>query len=292
MRARLWGTRGSVASPGPDTVRYGGNTSCVEVRTSDDELIVLDAGTGMRSLGLTLLNSGITRIHVLLTHLHMDHLQGLGFFKPLYDPNVELIIYGPPSPTVPLADRIATYLSPPLFPVALSDVPCRLSFHDADGSFEIGAATVTAASVVHQGSTVGYRIDDHGRSLTYIPDHEPSLGVLDLALQDPSWVSGSGLAQNVDVLLHDAQYSSDEYPNHVGWGHSAIEHVVAFAQLSGVQKLVFFHHDPLHTDSDLDELRACALATWPGNPDDLVLGFEGMELDLSAAGQTATHASG
>lgn len=290
MHARLWGTRGSVASPGPDTVRYGGNTSCVEVRTDDDELIVLDAGTGMRSLGLTLLGSGIRRIHVLLTHLHMDHLQGLGFFKPLYDPNVEIVIYGPPSPTVALADRIATYLSPPLFPVTLADVPARLSFHDADGTFDVGSATVTAAPVVHQGSTVGYRIDDLGRALTYIPDHEPSLGVLDLADQDPSWVSGTGLAQNVDVLLHDAQYSTEEYPNHVGWGHSAVDHVVAFAQLAGVRQLVLFHHDPLHTDADLEILREHALSSWSGGADNLALAYEGMEFDLSAAAQPVQQA--
>ena len=168
-------------------------------------------------------------MHVLLSHLHLDHLQGLAFFKPLWELATELHIWGPPSPTQSLKERVATYFSPPLFPIHLSDVPSSVEFHDVpDEPWDIGSITVTAASVSHQGPTVGYRLEHDGRSLAYLPDHEPSLGI-DLAGLDPSWVSGFTIAEAVDVLLHDSQYTEDEYPDHVGWGHSSIDHVVTFA---------------------------------------------------------------
>src|SRR6516165_6852052 len=178
MRARIWGCRGSLAAPGPDTVRYGGNTSCVEVRLDDGTMLILDAGTGIRPLGRYLHERGTTTVHLLLTHLHLDHLQGLGFFRPLFEEGIEVHIWGPRSPTVSLRDRTALYLSPPLFPVRLADVASTVTFHDApDEAWTIGPASVTAVSVTHQGPTLGYRIDEGSQSLAYIPDHEPSLGV-------------------------------------------------------------------------------------------------------------------
>jgi len=159
MQARVWGCRGSVAAPGPDTVRYGGNTSCVEVLLSSGQVLVLDAGTGIRPLGVLMQGSPCPELHILLSHLHLDHLQGLGFFRPLFNPGLDIHIWGPPSPVQPLAERIAMYLSPPLFPVHLDDVPARLTFHDAPGEpVSIGSATIRAGLVQHQGPTVGYRI--------------------------------------------------------------------------------------------------------------------------------------
>ncbi len=288
MWARIWGSRGSLAAPGPDTVRYGGNTSCVEVRTSDGEVIVLDAGTGMRALGIQLEGEGVRRVHVLLSHLHMDHVQGLGFFRPLFRDDVEVHLWGPPSTVQPLDERIAMYLSPPLFPVSLSEIPSRIVFHDAaDEQFVIGDATVTATNVAHQGPTVGYRIEEPGGAIAYIPDHEPAIGV-DLRSLGPSWISGHALAHDVDVLLHDSQYSEDEYPNHVGWGHCSIEHVVTFAELAAVRRLVLFHHDPLHTDDDLERLCARARQLWRGTGAEPELAYEGMQIDLSSR-ETAGH---
>lgn len=288
MWARIWGCRGSLAAPGPDTVRYGGNTSCVEVRTSDGEVIVLDAGTGMRALGIGLEAERVQRVHVLLSHLHMDHVQGLGFFRPLYRDDVEVHLWGPPSAVQPLDERIAMYLSPPLFPVSLSEIPSRVVFHDAtDEQFEIGSATVTATNVAHQGPTVGYRIEEPGSAIAYIPDHEPAIGV-DLRSLGTSWISGHALAHDVDVLLHDSQYSEDEYPHHVGWGHCSIEHVVTFAELAGVRRLVLFHHDPLHTDDDLDRLCERARQLWRGAGSEPELAYEGMQIDLTGRG-TAGH---
>jgi phosphoribosyl 1,2-cyclic phosphodiesterase len=285
VKARVWGCRGSLATPGPDTLRYGGNTSCVEVRV-DGSVIVLDAGTGIRPLGLLLERERVPEVHILLSHLHMDHLQGLGFFKPLFDREVAVHVWGPSSPTRSLADRIATYLSPPLFPVSVSELPSQLTFHDApDTPWTVGAATITAVNVAHQGPTLGFRIEEDGRSLAYIPDHEPSAGV-DLRTLGPDWISGSQLADAVDVLLHDSQYSEDEYPRHIGWGHCSIEHVVTFAQLTAVKRLVLFHHDPLHTDDALDALCARARQLWDGDEGAVDLAYEGMEIDLSGAARS------
>ncbi len=292
MRVRVWGCRGSLAAPGADTLRFGGNTSCVEVRAESGDVVVLDAGTGMRPLGVALDDEGIERVHVLLSHLHLDHLQGLGFFRPLYHPERELHIWGPSSPVQSLAERIATYLSPPLFPVSLVDVPCHVQFHDApEEPMRIGSLTVLAAPVTHQGPTVGYRLEEEGRSLVYLPDHEPALG-LDIAEQPGDWVSGYHLAQGADVLLHDAQYSDDEYPRHVGWGHSSVGHVVAFARKAGVGRLVLFHHDPYHLDHELEALVAEARTLWGGNDPGVLAAWEGMTIDLDGAGVALAQPAG
>jgi phosphoribosyl 1,2-cyclic phosphodiesterase len=287
--ARIWGCRGSLAAPGPETVRYGGNTSCVEVRPSDGTAIVLDAGTGIRPLGLRLDAENITSVHLLLSHLHLDHLQGLGFFAPLFKRNVEIHVWGPSSTVQSLEDRIGGYLSPPLFPVSLAEIPSRLVFHDApDEPWEIGSARVRAVTVAHQGPTLGYRIEEAGRSLAYIPDHEPWLGV-DTKSLGLDWISGREVAEDVDVLIHDAQYSEEEYPDHVGWGHSSIEHVVTFARMVRVKRLLLFHHDPHHTDAELDDLCLRARQLWPGSDGFLDVGAEGMEIDLSPAHSSLTR---
>jgi phosphoribosyl 1,2-cyclic phosphodiesterase len=284
MRARVWGCRGSLAAPGADTVRYGGNTSCIEVRTDSGDLIVLDAGTGIRALGADIERDPPDELHVMLTHLHMDHVQGLGFFRPLFRPGARIHLWGPASPVQSLADRIAIYLSPPLFPVRLADVPAHITFHDASAEpVPVGSVTVRAADVAHQGPTVGYRIEEAGRSLAYLPDHEPSLGI-ELTEQEPAWISGHVLARDVDVLFHDAQYGDHEYPNHVGWGHSAFEHVMCFADKARVGKTVLFHHDPYHTDDELEALLTDTHARWGTSNERVCLAHEGMTVTLDADG--------
>lgn len=288
---RVWGSRGSIASPGERTARYGGNTSCVEVRIASGAVLVLDAGTGMRELGEVLREEGVREIHVLLSHLHLDHLQGLAFFAPLYDPDATIHLYGPPSPLHSLAERISAYMSDPLFPVHLAHVPARLEMHDAPyEAITVGSATVVASPLAHRGPTVGWRIDDvdatgaHS-SLAYLPDHEPAM-VTRLENADPRWVSGAGLAHGVDVLLHDAQYSEAEYPAHRGWGHSSIAHVVQFAQLVEARRLVLFHHDPGHSDSDLDSLHGRACELWGGGADAPIIAFDGMAFTVAGLVQT------
>lgn len=284
MEVRLWGTRGSVPSPGPDTVRYGGNTSCVGVTLSDGSLLALDAGTGIRNLGLALAGRP-ARLNILLTHLHLDHIQGLVFFAPAFSPETEIVIWGPSSAEGPLRDRIARYVSAPLSPVEVRELPCEVSFrHTPEAEWEIGSARVRAASVTHRGPTLGYRIDDGEGSLAYIPDHEPALGA-DIDLLEEGWISGLGLARGASLLIHDGQYADGEYPRHVGWGHSALSHALSFAHRAGAGRTVLFHHDPLHTDERLDRLAEEARRGWSergGDPGGVELGVEGTEYELPA----------
>lgn len=285
MKIRIWGCRGSLASPGPDTVRYGGNTSSVELRLEDGSLVILDAGTGIRALGRSLTTSEepITKIHLFLTHLHLDHVEGIGFFSAIWNPNVELHVWGPPSPLRSLQDRLATLMSPPLFPVHLADVPCRPIYHDVpEEEFMLGDVRVLAQNVSHRGTTRGYRFEEKGRSFAYIPDHEPSLGI-DLANEEPEWVSGYPIAHGADVLFHDSQYTEEEYPTHRAWGHSSIEHTVTYGLMMKARNLVLFHHDPAHTDDQLEEHVKRAKELWGSHNDAPVLAREGMEIELPPA---------
>ena len=255
MNLTFWGTRGSVPTPRADMQRYGGNTSCVEVQAAPDSLVVLDAGTGICALGASLPPT-LQRVDVLLGHLHMDHILGLGFFSALFRPGLEVHVWGPGSTMQPLRARLTRYRSPPLFPVRLRDLPCRLEVHDVPlGTFELPALEVTAALICHPGPTVGYRLTDGTGTVAYLSDHEPALGARRYP-DAPQWTSGFTLADGVDVLVHDAQYLDAEYEGHVGWGHSTIGHAIAYATHVGARRLVAFHHDPWHDDDLLDRTYA------------------------------------
>jgi len=281
VRIRIWGCRGSLATPGPGTVLAGGNTSCVEVRTESGDLLILDAGTGLRPLGVAIADEGLKTIHILLSHLHMDHLEGVGFFAPLWQPGVEINFWGPPSPTKSLQERIARYFSPPLFPVHIADVPSRAVFHDApQEAWKIGDAEVFAAPISHSGPTLGYRISENGRSLAYMPDHEP-IRAGDLSRLTPDWISGYEVARDADVLFHDCQYTEDEYPSKVGWGHSSVAHVVDYGKATGVKRLMLFHHDPMHSDEALEQKLARARELWGDSQTPPELAREGSELELT-----------
>ena len=279
MRIHIWGCRGSLAAPGPETVRYGGNTSCVEVRPSDGRLVILDAGTGIRALGLELTEEGPKRIDLLITHLHVDHVEGLGVFEPIWRPDTELHIWGPPSPVTSLDERIATYFSPPLFPVHLSEVPATTVFHDApEGEWTIGGATVWSQPIQHPGSTVGYRIEADGGVLAYLTDHEPALGS-DLATP-PEWISGYGTAAGADVLIHDCQYTDEEYTTRIGFGHTSTDQLARFAEMAKVDRLVLYHHDPMHTDAELDRIREQVVDRWGVDGGRVQLAAEGLTLEV------------
>lgn len=263
MRVTFWGTRGSIASPGPATAGYGGNTACVQVTGDDGTCLVLDAGTGIRALG-DHLGEGVPRIDILLSHLHIDHIQGLGFFGPLFTPGLEIHLWGPPSATLDLRGRLTRYLSPPLFPVRLRDLASRLELHNApDEPVRIGSLVVTADPITHPGPTVGYRIAENGAAMAYLSDHEPALGAAAFP-EAPRWTSGYDLAAGVDLLVHDGQYSDAERRERIGWGHSSTVEAARFAALAGAGRLACFHHDPSHDDDAVERLVAEAAAAAPG----------------------------
>ena len=251
MKATLWGTRGSVARAGSDTIRYGGDTACVELRAGDGRLIILDAGSGLPRLARSL-EPGNKRIDIFLTHLHMDHIQGLGFFSPLRDPLIETHIWGPISTERRLAERLSRYLSPPLFPVRLRELQNNHIHDVSPGTFELGELRVTTDLIVHPGPTLGYRIEEDGKTLVYMPDHEVALGH-ETFPGDPRWTSGFALAEGATMLIHDAQYTELAYADKVGWGHSTLYQLLGFAQQAGVGTVVTFHHDPEHPDDMLDQ---------------------------------------
>lgn len=276
-RVCLWGTRGSIASAGPETIAYGGNTACVEVEGRDGTILILDAGTGIRRVGDTY--DEPRRLDVLLTHLHMDHIQGLGFFAPLFRPDFEVHLWGPPSTTLDLRTRLTRYLSPPLFPVRLRDVAAKVELHDVPaGPFALGGLSVRGQVIVHPGPTLGYRISDGPATVAYLPDHEPALGA-DGFPREPEWTSGHELVEGATLMIHDAQYTADEYRERMGWGHSRITDAVALAALARAERLVTFHHDPAHDDRALDGMLAEARRMAPDELE-VIPGHEGATFRL------------
>jgi len=279
MQVTIWGCRGSIPSPGPETVNYGGNTSCIEVALENGAVFVLDAGTGIRELGSDLQERGTRRIHLLLTHLHLDHLEGLRFFEPLFDDRVTIDVWGPRSPVESLQARIRRSFSPPLFPIDLREIPARLTFHDVPKEpWSLEGATLTSALVMHPGPTVGYRIEADGVIVAYLPDHEPAL-TGNFAERSRDWSPGGSVAGDADLLLHDAQYFRDEYEQRIGWGHSSVESAVAYAQAVGARRLVLFHHDPRHADRLLELLQAQAEELCGERDEPPILAREGMVLE-------------
>ncbi len=252
MNLTLWGVRGSIPTFNPETKLYGGNTSCIEIE-EDGQLLILDAGSGITNVNFSK-NLDCRRIDILLTHLHIDHIQGLSFFKPLFDPSKEVHIWGPHTTSHSLITRLGRYFSPPLSPVYFRDLSCQLVVHEIDNSsFEIGHFKIQSAYVIHPGPTVGFRVQSRKGVVTYIPDHEPALGRCGLQM-DVNWLSGSELASGADLLLHDAQYTMEEYIAKKGWGHSAMADALQFGSLTNVKRMLFMHHDPTHSDAQLDEM--------------------------------------
>ncbi|CAN5481766.1 MBL fold metallo-hydrolase [soil metagenome] len=281
MKVKVWGARGSVPAPGPAMNRYGGNTSCVQVIFENGETLILDAGTGIRALGLELADT--PNVSLLLTHLHLDHIQGLMFFPPCFRSDAVITIWGPSSPEASLESRVARYISAPLSPVEIRELPCSVAFRDAPASeWKLGEVTIRAEAITHRGPTLGYRITEGDQTLCYIPDHEPALGS-PLAGLEREWISGYDLARDADLLIHDCQYTDEEYPRHVGWGHSGVGDTLTFADRVGARKLLLFHHDPLHTDETLAALESDAQNRWASlghDPQSIESAREGETVDL------------
>jgi phosphoribosyl 1,2-cyclic phosphodiesterase len=281
MRIKLWGVRGSVPVPGEEWEGFGGNTTCVQVTTDDGSEIILDAGTGIRELGRALVGRS-RRIHLLLTHLHLDHIQGLMFFAPLFDPRVEVTVWGPPAAGRSLRKRLARYLSNPLSPIEIGELPAKVTFEDVPGPrWNLDGVEVGAALVSHRGVTLGYRLSENGASLAFLPDHEPALGQT-LASSDLRWISGRTLARGASILVHDGQYTDAEYHRRRGWGHSRIADTLTFAQRSEAERLLLIHHDPEHEDARLEVLEREAVERWSAldGQGSVAMAREGEEIQL------------
>jgi phosphoribosyl 1,2-cyclic phosphodiesterase len=283
MQVRLWGVRGSIPVAGSEASGFGGNTSCVQVTAGDGAELILDAGTGIRELGAAI-ESPRRRLHVLLTHLHLDHIQGLMHFAPLFDREAEVTVWGPPGAGRPLRARLARYISNPLSPIEIRELPAHVTFEDVPSTpWRIGEVELEANLVAHRGPTLGYRLSEAGASLCYLPDHEPGLGE-DLSSASTSWISGHGLARDTSLLIHDCQYTEAEYRTHRGWGHSSLPDTLAFARRCEPRALLLFHHDPGHNDARLEALSAEALGCWAelGGEGGVEMAREGRMIDLAA----------
>ncbi len=260
MRIRFWGTRGSLAKPGPSTVRYGGNTSCVEVRSPGGTIIVLDCGTGAHALGHRLgsREREPRRGAMLITHTHWDHIQGFPFFVPLRAADNEWDIYGPRGAGLSLRDTLAGQMQDTYFPVTLDELGATVHYHDLlEGEFEVGDIRVTAQYLNHPALTLGYRLESDAGVVVYATDHEPHCRPR--ALGEPG-VKGdedehhAEFLADADLVIHDSQYTAEEYPSKVGWGHSTIEYAVDTGLAAGVGHLALYHHDPLRDDASVDAL--------------------------------------
>jgi phosphoribosyl 1,2-cyclic phosphodiesterase len=260
----FWGVRGSVPTPGPGTVRYGGNTSCVEVR-ADGQIIVLDAGTGIRPLGMALakeFNGEPIDLTVLITHTHWDHIQGFPFFLPAYQPKNTIRVLGYEGARQGLGSTLAGQMESPYFPIALQQMPGNVVIEELQSfNFQLGLIHATASTVNHPGIAVGYRLATGGGSIAYLPDNEPFRKGAAVSSQESADSQNGKLIEfirDADVLIIDSQYDSEEYSHHIGWGHGCVDDVVRLAILANVKRLYLFHHDPAHDDDRIDAMLAHA----------------------------------
>lgn len=276
MKIKLCGVRGSFQTSDAETKDFGTRTSCTLV-SEDNELLILDAGSGIQHLNT--INFTGKKINILLTHLHMDHIVGLGFFSPFFTAGQEVHIWGPKTTSQTLRSRLSRYLSPPLFPVLMRDLPCDLSFHEIGNTeFEINHFRIKSNYIIHPGPTIGYRVTGNNSVFTYMPDHEPALG-RDGIITNPKWISGYDLALDADVLYHDGQYTSAEYQTKKGWGHSCIKDALEYASLCKVKKILLAHHDPAHSDEQLNKILQNIQDNYKELPQ-YEMAKEGNEIDL------------
>ena len=285
MQVRFWGTRGSIAAPGPSTARFGGNTSCVEVRASDGTVIILDCGTGARELGLHLAQTmpQPIRLHLFIGHTHWDHIQGFPFFVPAFLPGSELNIYAPLGFQRGLEEAMAGQMEYSYFPVKMRDLRSRIHFTELDeGFFRVGGVLVETQFLNHTAPTIAYRMTSDGATIAYATDHEPFWNASGRVSQHPGDERHIAFLKGANLVIHDAQYTDAEYRDKVGWGHSSIDYAVDVALAAGVERLVLFHHDPAHDDAMMERMEAMARAHvgQRGQALDVLAAREGLELEV------------
>jgi phosphoribosyl 1,2-cyclic phosphodiesterase len=272
MSVRFWGVRGSIPCPGPDSVRYGGNTSCVEIRCGD-HVLIFDAGTGLRPLGAALMATGkFADTDIFLSHCHIDHLFGLPFFVPLHTEGFRVRIWaGNLKPAGSVEDAVRKMMSHPLFPVEIGIAKSNVEFRDFRAGEKLNprpGITLRTAALNHPGGATGYRIEFAGRSVAYLTDTEMANCATDPAIL--------ALAKDASLVIIDSTYTDAELPSHAGWGHSSWQQCIALANAAGAQKLCLFHHDPDHDDEIMDAIAAVAGAARPGT----IVAKEGLCIDL------------
>jgi CheY-like chemotaxis protein/phosphoribosyl 1,2-cyclic phosphodiesterase len=298
VRIRFWGTRGSIATPGPGTIHFGGNTSCVELTTAGGACFLLDCGTGARALGAALMaqNRGPLSVTILLSHTHWDHIQGFPFFAPLFVPGNRVTVCGPEGSARSLREVLAGQMEFTYFPVDIGQLPATITFQElGEGSHEIAGVRIHAQYLHHPAMTLGYRIEADGASVVYLCDHEPFAETLShdgVKTRDDGGIAHEGdrrharFMGDAGLVIHDAQYTPEEYPAKKNWGHSTYEYAVDLAGTAGVRQLVLTHHDPTHDDVFIEnvERRARAYAKQRGHRLEIRCAFEGLDVTVDAHG--------
>jgi diguanylate cyclase (GGDEF)-like protein len=290
LKVRFWGTRGSVPTPGPQTAKYGGNTSCVEVRTQDDTIIVLDCGTGARLLGLDLLKSASRplRINLFIGHTHWDHIQGFPFFSPVFMPDTELNVFAPAGLQRTVEEALTGQMQYSYFPVTLRDLRSRIHFTELEEGFlRLGDTVIETQYLNHTAPTISFRISSGGATVAYVTDHEPFWNSSGSQFKHPGDQRHIAFLNGADLVIHDAQYSLEEYPSKIGWGHSTVDYATEVAMAAGVKQLVLFHHDPLHDDDEIARMEGVArhLVKERGAVLDVVAAAEGLTLEVQGTRQ-------
>jgi phosphoribosyl 1,2-cyclic phosphodiesterase len=272
MRVRFWGVRGSTPTPQQENMGYGGNTSCIELRTDSNEILVFDGGTGLRLLGNELgreFGDKPIKGHIFFSHFHLDHIQGIPFFRPLYNSRNHFTFYFAGRHATPGVDALAGIMASPYFPVDMSNLPCSRDYVDlVEGTFEVAGARILVLPLNHPQGSVGFRIEQNGKVISYCTDVEHGIEWSDRNMKT--------LAEDADVFIVDAQFTPEELPSHKGWGHSSWKQAVETGIAADAKSIILYHHDPYHEDVDVEKILNEARKLYPN----AIAAREGLEVTL------------